>query len=783
MIADLPVEQYIPRETARRRYILLRWSLAGALLADALWGALQLGWCHGSPLWPFLPGALAAVLLGRWLFRASSITDQAVARGLDAHWDLHARLESAVELADRDSAFALAQREEATSTLRGKKPEGRLYSYIATAAIILGALCIAAEGIAFAWKLLADRSHAPVAQKAEIKPEGSITWKAPDDQIMASAIEEVPLKALARSNTGFRTLSLEVDVNGAHILSRPIAASAAAPGGRTFNIAGSADAETSLFLDELNVKPFDVVSYHLEGTLNSTHPVPAVASPLQFIQVRPSQRNLQLNGGGGDGRLLSLIRQLKGEQMQLLQENFALLHAADMKTQPVWISENKRVAHEQSALVDNANRAIALADGQNAPPLIEENLRATLPLIKSASEDIYSTHNDAATREQGQVVALLAELEKLVVAAAGGAPVASDPFRDDQHFDLPPREATPAGELEKLARRQQQNNQQAGKQSGSAPSDGSGAADEQASIARDASALAAGGKVDPAAQGALAEAAKAAEAAARQFAANDPGAAREPAAAAEQGFGKALAAQASAARTAAMEVLDSVRRELNQAGRPGASARSATLEQVRTELLAAAARQQQVGSAEAAGSILALARAVQAPKSATADISRNEPNTAARAQDLAAAAARLYISFSPRTAALNRAIRQLRSTQGNLSDKSEPSGPALQNDLATAELRAQESSWLTADPKIGTLGQSVASLLGDAQRGVTPLPPTEKEAAAKAISTLAAALEAARDSGQRDELVRKFSPEDVDPFYRPAVESYFERLSRDGAPH
>ena len=40
-------------------------------------------------------------------------------------------------------------------------------------------------------------------------------------------------------------------------------------------------------------------------------------------------------------------------------------------------------------------------------------------------------------------------------------------------------------------------------------------------------------------------------------------------------------------------------------------------------------------------------------------------------------------------------------------------------------------------------------------------------------------LEAARMAGRRDEQIRRFNPDDLDPAYRPAVETYFEKLSRE----
>jgi hypothetical protein len=43
-------------------------------------------------------------------------------------------------------------------------------------------------------------------------------------------------------------------------------------------------------------------------------------------------------------------------------------------------------------------------------------------------------------------------------------------------------------------------------------------------------------------------------------------------------------------------------------------------------------------------------------------------------------------------------------------------------------------------------------------------------------------LSAALAENHRDETIRRFNPEDLDPAYREAIESYFERLSRDATP-
>ena len=50
------------------------------------------------------------------------------------------------------------------------------------------------------------------------------------------------------------------------------------------------------------------------------------------------------------------------------------------------------------------------------------------------------------------------------------------------------------------------------------------------------------------------------------------------------------------------------------------------------------------------------------------------------------------------------------------------------------------------------------------------------------VTQLIVEVKKARSSGQRDELVRRFNPDDFDPAYRKAIETYFEQLSRRSAP-
>lgn len=769
MKPDSPVTHLVGENLRRVRRTPLVWAGAAALAAHAWTGAARLGWHGWSAHWGLVPAALALVILVCWFRRSRRLTETAVARELDTRWQLQARLETAVELADQESAVAAAQRAEAAlqTSDRGATGAWTWRSGLALLAVTLAFFAV--ENVVVLIQSLRARAAIAAAASPKEETRAAFIWKSPESQIMAMAIEEVSLTAYAESNTGFRSVSLEVEVNGEHMPSRPLDAAALAQ-------SGGHDLEVSLYLDELGVKEFDVVSYHLSGVPATAEAKQAVVSALQFIQIRPVRRDLGLKPGTGDGVLISMIRQLKGTQMQLLQQTFTLAHASAIRNETTWQTENTRVATEQAALAVRAGEARALATKQGAPALATGNLEQTENLMKDAAGRIAEADTGRAAAPQHRAIALLAELEQLIGQAVGGAPVAADPFQDRQHFEIPPREATPAGELAALAQRQQQANQDR-EGNGTDPAGlGSGPADEQAAIARDAAQLLQSGGLDDAVRAPLETAVAAAAKAAEQLKANDPLAAREPAAAAQAAFEQALTAQDQTGRSAALATLDEVRRSLNSASRADAPARTAALVRAHADLRATASQQQRHGSAEAARRFTLLADAVQAPKGKSPEAPASAPDTAERVRELATAAARVQVELNRRATALNRTVRQLRRTQPLLAAGN--SGPAA---IADTELAAQEAEWLTPAPATTGLARELTAQAAALQRAPGQPGAADLARAATTADALARALEQARDIGLRDEIVRRFNAEDIDPVYREAVETYFERLSREGA--
>lgn len=766
--APHPAAAFLRRSHRRARGALLAWALALALLGCATWFAPALGLPSAPPLAAAL-GLASLVVLGIWIRLARRLSPLALARDLDRDWTLAARLETSAELAADPSALAAAQRADAARHLRDRRPPRGASWFSAMALASLGALLLLVE-----FSLLAQRrlSAAPTPAAA-VDPaaedlSASLAWVTPEAEIKATAIEEVPLTARVSTRGGLRALTLEVAVNGVHHLSVPLPAESAsaisAPGDHTL--------ELSLFLDETAAQEFDLVSYHLRAERVASAALPPVASPLQFVQIRPAREDVARlrPPPGAIGQVSNLLTALKAAQLQLLKQNFLLAHAPIDRTHTVWREENSRVAGDQKTLAEKTAETRDFAIAEGLPTLVVDNLGQALPLMESAAAEIAATRNEPAAEPQGRALALIVATEKIIrrviMESAGSSPPSPpsvrDPFKDPQQFKLPPRADTPAGQLEQLAQAQSASAQELSDPAADAQ------AEQQAELARKLAELAQSRQLDSSAQGKTEQAARDAADAAAQVRAGDREAARAPATAAAEALRAATAAQEAAGRAAAEAELEQVRRDINSTeGAADPAERANALAAAAERLRAEAAAQQQTGSAAAARELAtAAAKVAEAARAPAPGGSSSEAASAATAAS--AAATRAQAALAPREQALGRAARQL--SRGSSSGS---------GDLAELQLGAQLAGELLPDSGDRDLARRVADEArrtnSDRAANLVRVPDDLRDAAHRLVSR----LEAARHAGLRDEQIRRHNPDDIAPAYRAAVETYFEKLSRE----
>ena len=145
-------------------------------------------------------------------------------------------------------------------------------------------------------------------------------------------------------------------------------------------------------------------------------------------------------------------------------------------------------------------------------------------------------------------------------------------------------------------------------------------------------------------------------------------------------------------------------------------------------------------------------------------------------------AANAQAALSDRTETINRAARQLE--RGSGSGSGAGTGPGQGSSLPAPNARttdlilgAQLAQAVLATPEAAKLANTIVNQVRREPSGTANVVmPADLRGAADRLRLL---LAAALSDDRRDETVRRFNPEDIDPAYREAVESYFERLSRE----
>lgn len=618
--------------------LLAGWLLHPSFARAEKWGAL-------APVWG---GGVAVTILstlGVWAFRRRELLHSA--QKLDERLSAKNRVEAATMLRDRSDAISQAQRQE-TEGFLGQTRESRRGTPLSLLAGLVGLLALANLVALGTWTRpwMPGPNHAsPTAKPTPVPPPtASIKWKSPEAETKAGPIEEVPLEAVAESSSGLRGLTLEIAVNGEPKASLPVDVTDLAK-------AGTRKIATSIYLDQLEVEPYDMVSYYLRGwRISDRKDLPETVSAIQFVQVKPSRDDIrEAVGPGGIAReTLSLLTALKVAQLRLIRENFVLLHADVPHASPEWQKENKRVGDEQTTLDTKAGEIIQKMIVDGAPPEIVNLLEQARPLIGEAAAKISAEQNQQAAPLQGKALGLITSAEKFaikeIIKAQGilkPGPNIKDPFEKQRNVELKQRFKTKAGELELLVREQKR---LADDIAGSSPAMPAAdippqpddhsriagtAAERQTQVSQRTGALLNGNVFGPETTGHLENAHTQALEALRHLDAQDAAAAVEPAAATARELRLAMDAMLRAAEQQAKEQMESALRDVNNAADEAKSAPDQQTDQkasekaqqaaqkaaqVRSDLAQAAQQQQETGSEAAAKRMAKVANDLGDPK-------------------------------------------------------------------------------------------------------------------------------------------------------------------------
>ncbi len=430
----------------------LLWFAHPSAMPVADWQWLRLVWLAGLTV----TGIGAAAL---WRARRRTLLRSAAE--MDAALATANRLETATALHGAQDAMAKAQRAETEQFLQQSQIVPR-QRWLSVSVVLVTLLAVAHLATLICWArpvqvdANAKKDSPAVAEKktTPTAPTASIDWRSPESETAATAIEEVPLEANADSATGLRNAVLEVEVNGAHRLTQPLPDDLAKPGPHIL--------KPSIYLDQLDVKTYDIVSYHVSAQRIADAALPPTVSPVQFVQIKPVREDTFICAGGDQpSKCFNHVTALKAAQLRLMKDNFTLAHAGVGHDNSEWLDQNSRVGGEQNQLAGRTDEVITLMTTNHYPEQILSLVRQSQPLMTDAGGKIVRQENQPALAPQGQALGYLTEVEKylkssITLAGSSTQPKAADPFQRPKNLELKTHPLTRAGKIDKLAKAQSQ---------------------------------------------------------------------------------------------------------------------------------------------------------------------------------------------------------------------------------------------------------------------------------------------------------------------------------------
>ena len=341
-------------------------------------------------------GTVIAVLLLLRNRRSPAVT----AAELDAEFHAKNRLEAAWELRNSDHILKQALQEDARNAYR----EIRFSRRPLEVNLILAGLCAVLTGNLL---LLAEsRSDAIAAQETgsdgqktnSVKPEQPIkntpqnpptipratehailSLTLPESEQRAKPLDEIEWEGIGSSSSVFTKLVLTVSVNGRQKCELQPDSPPKQPG--KIKIGGF------LPLEELDVKPFDLVSIHLTGITRIRGKDTEVLSTPQFIEVRPFREDtLILNADAVSGETFELLNLFLAMQIDL---NKALFRIRILQRQSAGQPEHLKTAirdleREQQKLSADLEQYLNSEEARRIPADTVNHLEKSLESMKQS---------------------------------------------------------------------------------------------------------------------------------------------------------------------------------------------------------------------------------------------------------------------------------------------------------------------------------------------------------------------------------------------------------------
>jgi len=241
----------------------------------------------------------------------------------------------------------------------------------------------------------------------------TVSFSKPGRDTAASPIEEVFLEAKAEDDYGVKTLELVYSVNGA-----------AEKTVKLFD--GSSRLTTvsaghTIYLEELNVKPGDSVSYYARvGDNDSVGGSQKALSDMYFVRVRPLQKDFkkaESQGGGGQGQQQNQVGKLSEQERQIIAATFNIQRdrrnsgAEKVKQSAVVVGlMQQRLRDSVAELLSNF--AGRVGDQAERFKKITDFLKQSVPEMQTAERQLKAAAPDAALPSEHKALEYLQKAEE-----------------------------------------------------------------------------------------------------------------------------------------------------------------------------------------------------------------------------------------------------------------------------------------------------------------------------------------------------------------------------------
>jgi hypothetical protein len=145
-------------------------------------------------------------------------------------------------------------------------------------------------------------------------------------------------------------------------------------------------------MDQLGVKAYDIVSYHLHAQRNGLQKLPETASPVQFVEIKPPREDVhECPPTKNPGKCFNYLAAIKSAQLRAMKDNFALAHTELPRDGKEWEDENQRVGADQNTLAEKTGEVIQMLTSNDAPEEIVGLLQRAEPEMADAGQKISAT--------------------------------------------------------------------------------------------------------------------------------------------------------------------------------------------------------------------------------------------------------------------------------------------------------------------------------------------------------------------------------------------------------